>query len=139
MTTLVVDASVAAKWFLPEPDAAAAVALLDGRHHLAAPDLIRAEVGNTLWKLNARGLLSADEAVEMVEHFMSMPVEVYDSASLLAAALEIAIATRRTVYDSLYLALAVELDARVVTADVRWVHAMTGNPFSRFLQPLAGD
>ena len=136
MTPLVVDASVAAKWFLPEPDAAAALRLLDGRRRLVAPDLIHAEVGNAIWKLHIRDLLSADEASEMIEHFLAMPLETYDTPVLLVGALDIAMATRRTVYDSLYLALAVELGATVITADHRWRNALKGSPFARFIRPL---
>ncbi|MCL5280327.1 MAG: type II toxin-antitoxin system VapC family toxin [Planctomycetes bacterium] len=137
MKTIVVDASVAAKWFLPEPDASAALRLLDGRYRLTAPDLIYAEVGNVAWKLHARGVLDAQEASDMIEHFLSMPLEAHDSVSLLASALGIAIATQRTVYDSLYLALAVELDGTVVTADERWVHTLAGGLFSRFVRLLS--
>ena len=136
MKPLVVDASVAAKWFLPEPDAAAALRLLDGRHRLAAPDLIHAEFGNVVWKLHARRVLDANEAADMVEHFLSLPLEIHDSTYLLAPALQIAITTHRTVYDSLYLALAVELGGTVVTADERWVNALEKGPFTRFLRLL---
>ncbi len=136
MKTLVVDASVAAKWFLPEPGAPAARQLLDGRSRLVAPDLIHAEMGNIAWKLCDRGVLDAQEASDMIEHFLSMPLDVHDGAFLLASALEIAIATQRTVCDSLYLALAVELGGTVITADERWVHTLAGGPFARFLRLL---
>ena len=136
MTTVVVDASVAAKWFLPEPDAAAALRLLDGRRRLAAPDLVRAEVGNVVWKLHARELLCLEEVSEMIEHFLSLPLDVYDSALLLGPAVEIAMTTRRTVYDSLYLALAVELGTAVITADEKWVNALKGGPFERSVRLL---
>jgi predicted nucleic acid-binding protein len=136
MKPLVVDASVAAKWFLPEPDVAAALRLLDGRHRLAAPDLIRSEFGNLVWKLHARGVLDTKEASDLIEHFLSMPLEIHDSAYLLAPALQIAIATHRTMYDSLYLALAVELGGTVVTADERWVNALIDSPFTRFIRLL---
>jgi predicted nucleic acid-binding protein len=137
MKPIVVDARVAAKWFLPEPDAAAALRLLDGRHRLAAPDLIHAEFGNIVWKLHARGTLDTEEASDMIEHFLSMPLEIHDSTYLLAPALQIAIATKRTVYDSLYLALAVELGGTVITADERWVKALGNSPFTRFIHLLS--
>ena len=54
MTTAIVDGSVAAKWLLPEPDAPRARPWLDGRHDLAAPDLLYGELGNLVWKLHAR-------------------------------------------------------------------------------------
>jgi len=138
MKPWVVDASVAAKWFLPEPGAAAALRLLDGRHRLAAPDLIRAEIGNIAWKLHARGALDANEASNMIEHFLSMPLEIHDSTYLLVPALQIAVATHRTVYDSLYVALAMELGGTVVTADERWINALQGSPFARFMRLLDG-
>lgn len=134
MKTVVVDASVAAKWFLPEPDAPAALRLLSGRYHLVAPDLIRAEFGNIVWKLYARGTLDAKEASDMVEHFLSMPLEIHDSTYLLALALQIAIATKRTVYDSLYLALAMDVNGTVLTADERWLNALQTTPFARFIR-----
>ncbi len=65
-----------------------------------------------------------------------MPVDIHDSAFLLTPALEIALATRRPVYDCLYLALAVELDGMVITADRRWVNALIGSPSARFLRLL---
>jgi len=136
MKPLIVDASVAAKWFLPEPDAPAALRLLNGRYRLAAPDLIRAEFGNVVWKLHARGTLDTKEAADMIEHFLSMPLEIHDSTYLLAPALQIAIATNRTVYDSLYLALAVELGGTVITADKRWTNALENSPFSRFVRHM---
>lgn len=137
MKAVVVDASVAAKWFLPEPDAPAALRLLTARHRLAAPDLIHAEFGNVVWKLHARGTLDANEASDMIDDFLSMPLEIHDSTYLLAPALQIAIATHRTVYDSLYLALAIELGGTVVTADARWVNALEQSPFTRFVRLLA--
>ena len=137
MKTVVVDASVAAKWFLPEPDAPAALRLLDDRYHLAAPDLIRPEVGNVAWKLHSRGVLDTEEASDLIAHFLSMPLEIHDSTFLLAPALEIAVATNRPVYDSLYLALAVELGGVVVTADARWVHALTDDPLGGFIRLLS--
>jgi len=136
MKPLIVDANVAAKWFLPEPDAAPALRLLNGRYRLIAPDLIRAEFGNIVWKLHTRGTLDTKEASDMMEHFLSMPLEIHDSTYLLAPALQIAIATNRTVYDSLYLALAVELNGTVVTADERWVHALETSPFIHFIRLL---
>ncbi len=136
MTSLVVDASVAAKWFLPEPGAEAALRLLNGRRRLIAPDLIHAELGNIAWKLHTRNVLSAKEATEMIEHFLSMPLEIHETAPLLPQALDIAIATERTVYDSLYLALAVEQNATVLTADQRWTNALAPTPLARFIRLL---
>jgi hypothetical protein len=58
--SFVVDASVAIKWFVDEPDSAQAAVLL--RHSLAAPDLLAPECANILWKKVTRAELSLEEA-----------------------------------------------------------------------------
>ena len=45
------------------------------------------------------------------------PLTVHPSAPLFEAAIEIAMRTGRTVYDSQYVALALQLGCRLVTAD----------------------
>jgi len=53
--TLVIDASVACKWFIAEPQSDSAEALLAGGEVLIAPDLIVPEVCNVAWlKLRQR-------------------------------------------------------------------------------------
>jgi predicted nucleic acid-binding protein len=46
MTSLIVDASVAVKWFFREPDSQRAIDLRQGDHDIIAPELIIAEIGN---------------------------------------------------------------------------------------------
>lgn len=63
----VVDASVVAKWFLPEAYKEKAEQLLreflNDQTDLIAPDLIVSEVGNVMWKRSAqRKEISASEA-----------------------------------------------------------------------------
>lgn len=51
--SLVVDASVALKWFVPDPGHEAALAILkadDAEPQLLAPDWLLVEVANALWK-----------------------------------------------------------------------------------------
>jgi predicted nucleic acid-binding protein len=117
MNRVVVDASVAVKWFLPEVHGAAAARLLNEQHGLCAPDLLFAEVGNALWKRVRGGEIVKEDAVAALGILDTVPIEIYPSKLLMASAMEIACATGRTVYDSLYLALAVLLDSRIVTAD----------------------
>lgn len=118
MKPVVVDASVAAKWFFPEQHARAALRLLDGKHRLLAPELIRGEFGNIAWKNHRRGLITADEAAEIMHQFLLLPLEICHSDPLIASAVELATATNRTVYDSLYVALAIDRKAVFVTADL---------------------
>lgn len=117
MSSLVVDASVAVKWFVPEIHSDAAAAWLDRGVDLLAPDLIFAEVGNIVWKKIARHEIDDDEARRILRAFQSIPFASRAAASLLPIAFEIAFGLSRTVYDCMYLALAVAEDSVVVTAD----------------------
>lgn len=133
---LIIDASVAVKWFIPESDSIAAVRYLGGKQHLIAPDIIRPEVCNIIWKLHGRRLLTGEEASQIVDQFLSLPIEIHDNESLVSYAFEIAVATGRTVYDSLYLALAVESKGVMVTADKRLANGLQNTDFSRFITLL---
>ena len=123
--SVVVDASVAIKWHLTEIHSAAAARLLqDGAPELHVPDLVFPEVGNVLWKKVRRGDLTEDQAREIAHLLALAPLEVHPAAPLLEAALEIANKTGRTAYDSLYVALALKLGCRLVTADARLHNAL---------------
>ena len=119
MTRMVVDASVAVKWFLPEPLAAAAMGLLDTRYTLAAPGLLLIEVANALWKRYRRRELDAGEARRILGDLTRAPLEIHPSEPLTPAALDIAVRHHISVYDGLYLALAAGHGCQLVTADRR--------------------
>jgi predicted nucleic acid-binding protein len=134
---LVVDASVAIKWYVPEQASIVAVEVLTSGDELLAPDLLVAELGNILWKKVRRGELTARDADQIADAFLSTrPIRIRDSAVLLRGALDIATAFDRTVYDALYLALAVAEGCQMVTADGRLVHALQGSPLERAVKPL---
>ena len=118
---LVVDASVAAKWLLPEPDSDATARLLEERDvAFHVPELFDAELGNALWKRVRRGDLAAKDAAAAVVLIAQIPATRHRHAGLLEGAMTLALELSITVYDALYVALAIALDARLVTAD-RWL------------------
>ncbi len=122
MKVFVVDASVAVKWYIPEPFSDQAVYYLEllreGKAKLLAPELIIAELGNVLWKKELSGELARDE-VQLIGETLanSFPAELTEARLLLPAALELALELKPTLNDSLYLALAIVKRATLVTAD----------------------
>ncbi|MFL6248079.1 MAG: type II toxin-antitoxin system VapC family toxin, partial [Thermoanaerobaculia bacterium] len=66
MIKVVVDASVAIKWFVPEIHSLAAARLLDPAVYVLAPDLIGPEIGNTLWKKMRRAEITQAEASDIL-------------------------------------------------------------------------
>jgi predicted nucleic acid-binding protein len=133
LSHFVVDASVAVKCFFPEIHGDAALRLLDDDHDLLAPDLIFSEVGNVLWKRVGRKEVTVREASATLEAFVSLPFQIYPSRPLMSLALEIACRSQRSVYDSLYLAVAVLRQCPMVTADRRLHDAFKSGPFSASL------
>ena len=131
MTACVLDASVAAKWYLPaagEPLAAEARQLFGehaaGRIEMFAPDLLWPELGSVLWKAVRLGRMTAASARTSIHSFEQFSISTLPSRPLIEDAFEIAHAFGRTVYDSIYVALAVGVDAPLVTADERLANAL---------------
>ncbi len=128
MSVFVVDASVVIKWFVPEVHSDAARRLLACSHDYIAPDLLFAETANTIWKKVRRGELSQRDGERLVADIERAAVETVPCRALAEDAYALAIATGHTVYDAMYLALAVRADTRMITADERLAGALAGVP-----------
>jgi predicted nucleic acid-binding protein len=133
LSLYVVDASVVAKWFVPERLSEEAVRLLDDGHELASPDLLWPELGSVLSKKARAGQLTRKEAARIVQALDLFPLTVFPSRLVLEAALEIALGTGRSVYDSVYVALAVALECPLVTADERLVNALATGSLASYV------
>lgn len=130
---VVVDASVAVKWFVPEVHAVAARRLLTGDVILLAPDLIWAEVANALWRKWREGELAVEAVQGILTDFRRFPLHIHACESLYDVTWPVAVATGRTFYDSLYLALAMSTGAPLVTADQRYYNAVRDTTWGRHL------
>jgi len=126
--SVVVDASVVIKWFVPEAGSDAASRLLASDERLEAPDLLFAEIANVLWKKVLRGQLTRDESEQLVSDIENIAVGTTPCRALANDAHAIALITSRSVYDSMYVALALRLDTRVITADERFFRALQSFP-----------
>ncbi len=127
---LVVDASVAVKWFILEPETADARALIEGPDPLIAPDLVVPEVINVVWRTADQGRSRSEtRSTEMCPKPCRRCSPSSGRASWLARdAFEIAAELRHPVYDCFYLALAESEDAVMVTADRRLLGSLGTAP-----------
>lgn len=135
--TLVVDASVAIKWFKQEADSAAARSLFAGSDVLVAPELIVAEVGNACWKASRLRLMTpaqVDAAAAALPRCFASLLPLAPSA---ARAAEIARALDHPVYDAFYIALAEREGAPLVTADQRLCKAVAGTGWDALVRHLS--
>ena len=115
--TLVVDASVAIKWFVEESFHEAAVDLFRLREEIAAPDLLICEVANIAWKKAVRGEIENRQAATIVTGIVELHIEFFPAGTIVMGALSSALKRKHPVYDALYLSLADQLGATLVTAD----------------------
>ena len=126
---LVIDASVAVKWLIAEPDSETANRLLDGEHELHAPRLMLYEVSNALWVKGRRRRIELNEAVLLAEHMLSFPVHWDDDWQTMPGTVELALALGHPAYDCVYLSLAQRINATLVTADARFARAVTSTEY----------
>ena len=133
---LVIDASVAAKWFLKDElegdvDLAEEILglFLDQEIELHAPDIFRKEVCGVLARACLthlfRGgppcIMKAD-AQQHVRDLFRLPIQIHgETAERSVAALQLAVDYSKGYYDMTYVRLAEELDCQWCTADERFL------------------
>lgn len=117
--TLVVDASVACKWFVTEIGSDAAEVLLASGATLIAPDVILPEVCNVAWIKLRRGEIVSEQAAAMVHSLPDLFDQLVPSKHLAVRALDIANELDHPASDCFYLAAAELHDARMITDDRR--------------------
>ena len=128
MANLVIDSSVAIKWFVPEPYSTEARRVLDGYKTgsllFLAPDLINAEFGNIVWKKHMFQGLASDDGQTVINEFQKVMFTLTSTSNLLEEAYRLGVKHNRSIYDMLYLALSIRENCRFVTADEKLVNAI---------------
>ena len=131
MRPCVVDASAVAAAFFNEEHGERASVVLTTSRQLHAPDLIYAELASVIWKRHRRREIDQEEAEQLLGDFLRLPLRIAPSGELVEAAMQLALRTGRTVYDCLYLALAVKTKCVCVTADKRLANALQDTPLAK--------
>lgn len=129
--TWAVDASVAAKWFVPEIDSELAAKLVSPFVRLVAPDLLYAELGSVFLKRLARGDITEADCKAAIRNLDFMTVTTEPMLPLAKNAFRIARDTQRSFYDCLYLALAASHKTQLITEDQRLWNALRGTPYAK--------
>jgi len=133
---MIIDASVALKWFITEADSDLADRLLP-RSDLRAPAVLKIEVGYVLTKRVRQRTLTRGQAQDSWRDLSGSLVLIEDG-SLLDAAFELSLSLGSAFYDCIYLAQALRDDDVLVTTDERFVAALRSRPsLGRYVQSLA--
>jgi predicted nucleic acid-binding protein len=131
----VFDASVIGKWMLPAEreelhlEAREWSARYDrGELSIIVPDLLWIEVASLLWKAVRNSRISTNEAKLAIIGLRNLELTTVESTpTLLDTALDIALTYNTSVYDSVYVALAKETNAFLITADKKLANALAGS------------
>jgi predicted nucleic acid-binding protein len=119
--TLVIDANVAAKWYLPEAESPKALTLLGGTRHLIAPSLIKMEVCAAITRRARNKEITAAEARDHCEEWFTDlredAVQLVPEEAILLRAIELSVEVRHALQDCLYLAVADLHHVPLITAD----------------------
>lgn len=127
METFVLDCSVAAKWVLNEIDCAPALDLLNkhnsGEVRLIAPELLLIELASLLVKRNRQKDISASQVHAAYSLVAESSITLFEIRPLLSGALDLSLRHHMSFWDCIYLALALEHDCPLLTADRRLFRA----------------
>jgi len=122
---IVVDASVAVKWFFPETGEAEAQQVLGSGDRLAAPALIRVEVAASIArKARADEIHDQDAEAAASLWFRAIAdgvIALFPDEVDIGSAVKLALQLRHPLQDCLYLALAERIGANLITADQNFV------------------
>ncbi len=121
---MVIDASVAVKWVVPEAGSDAAIALL-GRE-LWAPSLWLAEAANALRTKSRRGEIPRTRRACGPK---TSSMRRSNRSILLPSAMRMAGELGHSIYDCFYLAAALLRDTTLVTADCRFAAKVAGHSY----------
>jgi predicted nucleic acid-binding protein len=103
---IVIDANVAAKWYMPERGTEAALELLDSPEQLYAPELIRLEVLAAITRRVRKDESTVEEARSMrhdwFKHLHEGAVWLIPESDVLQDATELSMNVRHTLQDCLY-------------------------------------
>lgn len=124
MRRLVLDTSAIVRLYVPDGPLPEGLAeeldrAASGDVALLVPELALAEVGQVLKKKERAGFLAPAESDEILEAILALPLDVVGHRAILRAALEVSRRRNLTVYDGLFLALALDRRAELVSADER--------------------
>ena len=123
MSRYVLDASVVVKWYVPEIHSEHALRLRGRSHDLVAPEFLLIELANTLLKKVRRAEFADDQVMSALAS--AADLLTFDSMTgLFTRTVEMARQFARSIYDALYVVLALEQRCPLITADRRLYDAI---------------
>ncbi len=129
----IVDASVAVKWYVPEIYSEAAKRLQNPDYQLQVPKFFLLEFGNVVCKKLRRRDITLELSELMITDVQKVSLHWHPDEPLFPKAFQIANETYRSLYDCLYLSLALAIDGQMVTADLKFYDSLKTGPYANRL------
>lgn len=137
--TLVIDSSVAVKWFVQEPGHEAAKLLLLSEERLVAPGWAYAEVTNVLWRKVRSGQVTEEQARAAIAEYPKTVHLLASDETQMTAAFDLAQQLEHSIYDCAFLAVALQHDDGVlVTDDIAFARKAAASGYGEKLSGLRG-
>lgn len=133
MNVVVLDASIAAKWIFWEPGSELAQTLLYEQYLFYVPDIFYVEMDAIIAKKFRKRELNSDEAYVKRAQVQRLALKKWSHLSLTDLAFDISVTLPVTIYDAIYMALAVEKKTVMWTADDRLVRGMRNTFLSDYV------
>lgn len=124
---VVVDASVAVKWYVAEAWRTEARQVLDSSVELIAPDIIVTEVANALRRKVTEGTATREQALNALGDLPVCFSHFTPAEQTLLAAFDLALSLSHPFPDCVYLACAVMNGASLVTDDRKFLEKAVAN------------
>ena len=137
MSDIIVDASVAVKWFVAEEGARIADEIANSGNRLFAPQILITEVANALSRKAMIGLMSPADAQKYWRSLPNYLDGLIPVDELIEPALLNAFELRHPIYDLIYLEAARRLDAPLLTADRRFAAKLAGTDHAQHVTLLS--
>jgi predicted nucleic acid-binding protein len=133
MSFYVVDASFAMKWFLPEEGSDKALSILEDMERFFIPDLFLIESDSIVTKKVRRRELDLSEAPVLQQQIRKLPYIIVPYRDISKFALELSSTMYISHYDACYLAVAIEAEGILYTADIRMYNGLKTTPFNKYV------
>ena len=114
---IILDTSAALHVALQGEHAAQLAQVIEQATQVLSPQLVRAELGNALWKYMRWQQMPHDQALQHWEDASGLIDELLDDSALMPQAMSLAARYEQTVYDMIYIAAALQQGARLLTLD----------------------
>jgi predicted nucleic acid-binding protein len=136
MNSFVIDASFAIKWLLPEKGSKKALSILEELQRFYVPDLFLIETDSIITKKIRRKELDLSEAPVLSNKIREFPFVTIPYQDIHQFALELSSTMYISHYDACYLAVAIEYEGVLYTADIRMYNGLQDTPFANYTQSI---